>query len=100
MTKSKKCMESNDNFFPRIKHVVGAKTSTERLYFKNIEDSKKSRFALRSAKVKRHKTSSLVLCIRCGNDNVRIDEKVTRSADEGSTYACKCQDCGKGFQAS
>jgi len=35
----------------------------------------------------------IVRCKRCGSDDVRWEEKQTRSADEGATVFCTCNSC-------
>ncbi len=99
MPKAKRSTDSNDILLP-LKRKPIAKTSIENLYFKNLAAQRKEQSARRNAKVKRHKTKSLVLCIKCGKDNVIIEDKVMRSADEGSLMACKCLDCAKSFIVS
>ena len=37
--------------------------------------------------------TSIIKCRKCGSDDVRWDEKQTRSADEGATVFCTCNKC-------
>ena len=34
-------------------------------------------------------------CMACGADNIVVQQKQTRSADEGMTVFCGCQECGR-----
>ena len=33
-------------------------------------------------------------CVKCGNDNINVEYKQMRSADEGTTAFFKCVKCG------
>ena len=38
-------------------------------------------------------------CKKCGEKNVRVEMKQTRSADEGMTAICTCLTCGAAWKA-
>ena len=40
----------------------------------------------------------LLHCSRCGSDDVHVELKQTRSADEGMTVFAKCNKCGKSWR--
>ena len=45
-------------------------------------------------------TSGALVCRRCRGDNIAIQQKQTRSADEGMTIFCKCDTCGAQWRMS
>jgi DNA-directed RNA polymerase subunit M/transcription elongation factor TFIIS len=102
MPKAKRAMPSKNKqdqeaFLPMLKRILIAKTSRENLYFKQLADHEQTEVARRHAKVKRHKIDALLPCPKCGSKNVKFQDKVARSADEGSLTEAFCQnpDCGK-----
>jgi len=39
-------------------------------------------------------------CPSCGGDSITVQQKQTRSADEGMTIFCACEDCGRQWRMS
>jgi DNA-directed RNA polymerase subunit M/transcription elongation factor TFIIS len=45
-------------------------------------------------------TAGALVCRKCGGDNIAIQQKQTRSADEGMTVFCTCDNCGAQWRMS
>jgi DNA-directed RNA polymerase subunit M/transcription elongation factor TFIIS len=45
-------------------------------------------------------TAGALRCRRCGNDRIAVQQKQTRSADEGMTIFCSCDTCGQQWRMS
>lgn len=55
---------------------------------------RKTEWSQRLDKVSGGGTGGAIRCRKCGDNQVTIQQKQTRSADEGMTVFCTCEQCG------